>query len=182
VIVMTSQLRKLVLAIHLITSVGWIGAASAYLALVVVVLTNQDARRIQDAILVMYLVDWFVIIPFAAVSFLSGLVLSLGTAWGLFKHWWVLFSLLLTIFALFILNEYSLTLREMASVASKPILTDAELDVLKDPGHAVHNIGGLAMLLVIAVLNTYKPRGLTRYGWRKEQEARASRAAAAPAA
>jgi hypothetical protein len=32
---------------------------------------------------------------------------------------------------------------------------------------------GLVVLLVIQVLNLYKPPGLTRYGWRKEQEQRA---------
>jgi hypothetical protein len=26
------------------------------------------------------------------------------------------------------------------------------------------------VLLVILVLNVYKPRGMTRYGWRKQQE------------
>jgi hypothetical protein len=28
------------------------------------------------------------------------------------------------------------------------------------------------VLLVILVLNVYKPRGMTRYGWRKQQEER----------
>jgi hypothetical protein len=28
------------------------------------------------------------------------------------------------------------------------------------------------VLLLIAVLNVYKPRGMTRYGWRKQQEQR----------
>ncbi len=179
---MSSQLRKFVLAIHLISSVGWIGAAAAYLALVVIVLTSQDARAVQDAILLMYPIDWFIILPFAAIGFSTGLVLSLATPWGLFRHWWTLFSFLLAIFGLFVLNEYSLTLREMAVVAAKPVLTGSELAMLKDPGHAVHNVGGLGLLLVIAVLNIYKPRGLTRYGWRKQQEAKASRAALARSA
>ena len=33
--------------------------------------------------------------------------------------------------------------------------------------------GGLLVLLVITVLNVYKPRGLTPYGWRKQEESRA---------
>lgn len=33
----------------------------------------------------------------------------------------------------------------------------------------IHSVGGPAVLLVILVLNVYKPRGMTRYGWRKEQ-------------
>jgi hypothetical protein len=33
----------------------------------------------------------------------------------------------------------------------------------------IHSVGGPAVLLVILVLNVYKPRGMTRYGWRTEQ-------------
>jgi hypothetical protein len=40
-------------------------------------------------------------------------------------------------------------------------------------GDLPHAIGGLMVLLVITVLNVYKPHGLTPYGWRKQQEARA---------
>jgi hypothetical protein len=34
----------------------------------------------------------------------------------------------------------------------------------------VHSVGGTVVLLVILVLNVYKPRGMTRYGWLKQQE------------
>ena len=37
-------------------------------------------------------------------------------------------------------------------------------------GELFHAGGGLLVLLVVQVLNVYKPRGLTRYGWRKQQE------------
>ena len=33
-------------------------------------------------------------------------------------------------------------------------------------------MGGLIVLLVVLWLNVYKPRGLTPYGWRKQQEQR----------
>ena len=36
----------------------------------------------------------------------------------------------------------------------------------------VHSVGGTVVLLVILVLNVYKPRGMTRYGWRKQEEQR----------
>jgi len=44
--------------------------------------------------------------------------------------------------------------------------------MLKDPGHAVHNLGGIAVLLVVVVLNIYKPQGVTRHGWREQQKRR----------
>ncbi|NGZ99539.1 hypothetical protein G5V59_01665 [Nocardioides sp. W3-2-3] len=35
-----------------------------------------------------------------------------------------------------------------------------------------HALIGLTLLIGILVLNIYKPRGLTRYGWRRERAAR----------
>ncbi len=39
-------------------------------------------------------------------------------------------------------------------------------------GDLLHAGGGLLVLLVITVLNVYKPRGMTPYGWRKQHEER----------
>jgi uncharacterized membrane protein len=162
-------IRKFVLAVHLTSSVGWIGAAAAYLPMVIVVLASDDAQIVRDSTRLIELIDWYAIVPMAIVAFITGLVLSLGTSWGLFRHYWVVFSLLLTAFGMFILVECSITLREMAAVAASPTFSHSDLDFLKHPGHAVHNIGGLMLLLTVTVLNIYKPRGLTRYGWRKQQ-------------
>ena len=50
-------------------------------------------------------------------SLLTGIVMSLGTAWGLFRHYWVLFKLLMTVFATVILLIYMRTFRTMAAAA-----------------------------------------------------------------
>ncbi|MBI4258160.1 MAG: hypothetical protein HY619_04320, partial [Thaumarchaeota archaeon] len=42
-------------------------------------------------------------------------------------------------------------------------------------GDLFHPGVGLLVLLVITVLNVFKPRGLTPYGWRKQQEERRKR-------
>ena len=169
---MPARVRKVALAVHLTSSIGWIGAAVAYIPLVVVVLSSEDQRLVRDAILVMRSIDWLVILPLAYLALVTGLVMALGTPWGLFRHWWVVFSLLLTLAAVFVLTEYSLSLREMAAVAVKPTLSYSDLAMLKDPGHAVHNVGGIGVLLAVAVLNIFKPQGVTRYGWRKHQKRR----------
>lgn len=169
---MPSRVRKLALAVHLTSSIGWIGAAVAYIPLVLVVLSNDYQRLVRDAILVMRSIDWFVILPLAYLALMTGLVMALGTPWGLFRHWWVVFSLLLTLAAVFVLTEYSLSLRDVAAVAAKPTLSYSDLAMLKDPGHAVHNIGGIGVLLAVAVLNIFKPQGVTRHGWRKQQDRR----------
>ena len=51
---------------------------------------------------------------------LTGLVVSLGTAWGLVRHYWVLFKLLIAAFCTIVLLMYMATFRSMADVAADP--------------------------------------------------------------
>jgi hypothetical protein len=51
----------------------------------------------------MELTGWYVIVPLAVAALLTGLVMALGTPWGLFRHYWVLISLVLTILATVVL-------------------------------------------------------------------------------
>src|SRR3712207_2854039 len=95
--------RKLVFAVHLTSSVGWIGAVVAYLALGLSAVTGRDAQTVRAAWIAMELVGWSVIVPLALAALLTGLVMSLGTPWGLFRHYWVLITLALTTFATLVL-------------------------------------------------------------------------------
>ncbi|HWH24023.1 MAG TPA: DUF2269 domain-containing protein [Candidatus Limnocylindria bacterium] len=167
---MSAGLRKFVLATHLTLSIGWIGAVAAYIALDVAAATSQDGVALRAAYLAMGLIVAYVIVPLAVAALLTGLVVSLGTKWGLFRHWWVLISFLLTLFATAVLLIETRTISAYAAMAADPTTTSADLHPLG--GTLLHSVGGLLVLLVIAWLNVYKPRGLTRYGWRKLQEER----------
>ena len=165
---MTPGLRKFVLTAHVTSSVGWLGAVVAYLALAVAALTIQDAQTVRAAWIAMELTGWFVIVPLALASLLIGVVNALGTPWGLFRHYWVLVKLLLTVFATIILLLHMPTVSYFAGVAAE---TDsANLGGLR--GELLHAGGGLLVLLVTTTLSVYKPRGMTRYGWRKQHEQR----------
>jgi hypothetical protein len=167
---MPPRLRKFALAAHLTCSVGWLGAVVAYLALDLTVATSQDPQLVRGAWVAMGQVTSSAIVPLALLSLLSGLVMSLGTRWGLFRHWWVLISFLLTVFATLVLLSETGLIRSMAEVAADPTTSDAALLAL--PNTLLHSAGGLLVLLVIQVLNVYKPEGLTPYGWRKQEEQR----------
>jgi DMSO/TMAO reductase YedYZ heme-binding membrane subunit len=168
--IMTPRLRKFALAAHIALAVGWIGAVASYMALDVVAATSQDAQALRAAYLAMGLIAWYVIVPLALASLLTGLVMSLGTKWGLFRHYWVLISLLLTIVATIVLLAETQTIGYFAGIAADPTTSDDDLRALGST--LVHSVGGTVVLLVILVLNVYKPRGMTRYGWRKQQEER----------
>jgi hypothetical protein len=167
---MSPGLRRFALAVHLTLSVGWIGAVAAYMALDVTVATSQDAQTLRAAYLGMETIARSVIVPLALASLLTGLVMSLGTKWGLFRHYWVLISLLLTIIATLVLLSETQTISYFAEGAADPTTSSDDLRALGST--LVHSVGGTVVLLVVLVLNMYKPRGMTRYGWRKQQEQR----------
>ncbi len=162
---MSPSFRKLALTAHVTSSVGWIGAVTAFLALAVVGLTSQNAQTVRGAYLVMEPAAWFVLVPLALASLLTGLVSSLGTKWGLFRHYWVLFKLLINVFATIVLLIYMETFRLMAGVAADP---SADLSVVRNPSPVLHAALALLLLLVATVLGVYKPQGITAYGRRKQ--------------
>ena len=170
--IMSPGLRKLALTAHVTASVGWLGAVAGFLALAVAGLTGQDAQTVRGAYLAMELTARFVIVPVSFASLLTGLVQSLGTEWGLFRHYWVIFKLLINIFANVVLLMYMPTLVYLAGVARETTASGGDLGGLRDPSPVLH--AGLALLLLLAAtaLGVYKPRGMTRYGWRKQHERR----------
>jgi hypothetical protein len=165
---MPPGLRKFALAAHLTCSLGWIGAVITYLALGVSAVTSQDVQTVRAAWIAMELTGWYVIVPLALAALLTGLVMALGTPWGLFRHYWVLISLVLTVLATVVLVLHMPTVSSLADLARA---ADGSYRGGLG-GDLVHPGLGLVVLLVITGLNVYKPRGLTRYGWRKQEQRR----------
>jgi hypothetical protein len=99
------------------------------------------------------------------------LIQSLATSWGLFRHWWVLVKLLLTVFAVVVLLIKMELIGYAARLAAKATLSHADLRAVGIQ-LVVHAAGGLLLLLVPTVLSIYKPLGTTRYGRRKQHEDR----------
>lgn len=169
------RLRRFALTAHITSSVGWLGAVVCFLALAVVGLSSQDAPTVRAAYIAMESTGWFVLLPLALASLLTGLIQALGTKWGLFRHYWVLVKLLITLVATIVLLLYLETLGYFSDVASKTAISDADLDALRNPSPLLHSGAALLLLLVAATLSVYKPRGMTRYGWRRQQTPRGVR-------
>ncbi|HZC23550.1 MAG TPA: hypothetical protein VE866_09440 [Candidatus Binatia bacterium] len=170
-ITLTPNLRKFALTAHVTSSVGMLGSIAAFLALAVAGLISQDERMIRAAYLAMDLIARFVVVPLALASLLTGLIQSLGTPWGVFRHYWVLVKLFLTVFATAVLLVKMELIGYAARLAAESILPRADLRAAGIQ-LVVHSGGGLLVLLVPAVLSVYKPRGLTPYGRRKRGEER----------
>jgi predicted Abi (CAAX) family protease len=163
--------RRVLLIVHISVSVGWIGAAAAYVVLNVPALTGADDQTMRAAYLMMPVVADYALVPLAVATVVTGIALALGSKWGLLQHYWVTVSLGVTLFAAAILVLHLPAVDELAAVAADP-----EGDVSGLGGDLFHSIGGLVVLTVPLVLNVVKPRGLTRRGWRVQQDRRSSSA------
>lgn len=171
---MTPGVRKFALTAHVASSVGWLGAVAIFLALAIAGLTSVDRQVVRAAYLAMNLTGWYVIVPLSLASLATGLVQSLGTTWGLFRHWWVVVKFVITIVATALLLLHMQPTTFLADVAAESALSATDhrgvrIQLVFDASAA------LVALLVNTTLSIYKPRGLTRYGWRKQQQGTTAR-------
>lgn len=160
---MSPRVRKLALTAHVVSSVGWLGAVAAYLALAAAAVTGRDGDLGRGAYLAMELIGRAVLIPLSVASLATGLFQSLATEWGLIRHYWVLAKLALATGGTVVLLVHMATVTRVATMARGPGGIES--------GHLpvqllVHAAGGLLVLLAATVLSIYKPWGKTRFGRR----------------
>jgi hypothetical protein len=155
---LTAGLRKFSLTVHVSASVGWLGAVAAFLALAVTGMTSEDVQTVRAISIALEPLTRWVIVPLALASLLSGVVQALGTPWGLFRHYWVVIKLLLTLIATAILLLTVGSIRALAArAADQP---GVSVDLQAAMGSLVlHSAGGLLVLLVVTTLSVYKPVG-----------------------
>ncbi|MBN9615394.1 MAG: hypothetical protein BGO25_03320 [Acidobacteriales bacterium 59-55] len=178
---MTPSLRKLNLTAHVTFSVSWIGAAFAFFILSIAGLVSRDATMMRGAYLSMNLICLYCIIPLSLAALGTGLIQSLCTQWGLFRHYWVLVKFILTVLAVAVLlmHQFSAMARavRLVSTATAGAMPTAELGSV---GFVLARASGIGILVlsVITILSVYKPWGLTPYGEDKRRELRYKVAAA----
>ncbi|ASP56671.1 hypothetical protein U8C40_38745 (plasmid) [Sinorhizobium medicae] len=164
--IMPPRLRKITLIAHIVSSVGSLGAVAGFLALAIAGLSSENDQVMRSVYIATELVARSVIVPLVFASLVTGLVQSLGTTWGLFRHYWVLAKLLLTIFTAVVLMLQMSGIAHVAAVAADPGFASTDVPGLRR-SLVAHAAGGLIVLLVTTTLSVLKPRGLTRYGWRR---------------
>lgn len=152
------------LAIHLTASVGWVGGVIGYLALSTAAATSTNPHIIRSAWIAMEILGWYALVPLAVAAFLTGIMMAIGTPWGLLRHYWVIISLVLTLIAVVVLIVHMLDVSSTADFAR----SSADDQLIGLGGDTAHPAIGLGILLVVQVLNIYKPPGVTRYGQRRK--------------
>lgn len=165
---MSPGLRRAALTAHVVTSVGWLGAVAGFLVLAVVAVQSDDPVTVRALYVAMEVLGLAVLVPLSLASFVSGLVQSLSTTWGLFRHYWVIAKLAISVVATVVLLLYVSTLRLLADAAASPVLDD-DRALLPSGSPVLHAAAAVSVLLVAAGLSIYKPKGVTRRGWREQQ-------------
>ncbi|WP_246477541.1 DUF2269 domain-containing protein [Actinokineospora xionganensis] len=157
---MGPRTRKFALTLHVVASVGWLGAVGAYLVLAAAALRSEDVALVRGAYPLMELVMWAAVVPLSLGSLLTGVISALGGPWGLVRHYWVLFKLVLNLVATTLLLLYTRSIGHFADLAP----TARDVGALRDPTHVLHSVLALLVLLVATVLAVFKPRGVTGFG------------------
>jgi hypothetical protein len=165
-----TRMRKGVLVVHIVSAGAWIGIDVVMGVLVfTALLTDDDATRA----LCFRALELFAVWPLfttGLVCLASGVVLGIGTKWGLLRYWWVAIKLALNI-----------VLTTLVLVALRPgVMEAAEQGRRFAAGEAASlAVGDLiyppivspSALLVAFVLAVFKPWGRIR----KRPEARRKR-------
>ena len=161
---LTTGWRKLLLTVHLVVSVGLVGADISVIILGLAGLTSGVPELIRASYISMELLVSTVLLPLTVAALFTGILLGLGTSWGLVRYYWVLTKLVLTILTL---NALIFLLR--------PAIAHAAAEALAIPlseltgayplsagfAAAIRPVIALIILLVIIMLAIYKPWGRT---------------------
>ena len=111
----------------------------------------------------MELIGWCVIVPLSLASLLTGLVQSLGTSWGLFRHYWIIGEIVDNGFASILLLVHMQVASRMANVVAGTTSGAADFHGMRIQLVA-DAVAAIVVLLVATALSVFKPQGLTPFG------------------
>ncbi|MEV6169061.1 DUF2269 domain-containing protein [Streptomyces sp. NPDC051954] len=151
--------RRASVVVHVVASASWLGLTLGLFALAVTAVTTGSAVTVEASVRAMQLFSDWLLLPVAFLTLLSGLLLSLGTPWGLARHRWVYIKFWLTLATIaattFALRPgLSSTVDAVVASGSVPDTTD----IVMGP------IVSLTAYVFMTVISVLKPWGLTRRG------------------
>lgn len=151
---LSAPVRKTLLSIHIGSSVGWLGAVLVFAAHAWVGFRTTDASLAGSAALAMQVAAWWVVLPLAVLALASGVAQAMASGWGLWRHYWVLIKLLLTLVATAVLLTKLGPIDQLASAyAFDAASSRMRISLL------IHAIGGALVLCMVMVVGVFKPAG-----------------------
>ncbi|UYM07601.1 hypothetical protein [Solicola gregarius] len=156
------RLRKTVLVTHIVSAAAWIGIDVVVALLTVTSFLTDDAQTQAVAYRALGLVAVWPMLVAGLACLTSGLLLGLGTKYGLLRYWWVAIKLCLNV-----------VLTTLVLVALRPGVDDlAEYGRATLAGESAAPVDtsqmafppavSLTALTIAVVLSVFKPWGRTR--------------------
>lgn len=161
--------RRAFLVAHVTVSVGWLGISLCLLTLAIAGARDPDAWAEPAYTAMNLFADWL-LLPVALLSLTTGLVLSLGTTWGLARHRWVWAKFWLTLVAA------GLTVFSFKPGADEAAALVAAGEPVPGTDLLIPPAVSLALYAFLTAISVLKPWGLTRRG-RRLRDARTGKAA-----
>lgn len=151
--------RRALLVAHVTVSVGWLGVSLCLLTLAVAGTRDPDALAVPALTATELFADWL-LLPVALLTLTTGLVLSLGTPWGLARHRWIWVKFWLTLAAT------GLTVFSFRPGAHEAAAAAAAGETLPATDLLVPPAVSLSLYAFLTAVSLLKPWGLTRRGRR----------------
>jgi hypothetical protein len=147
--------HKVALSAHVLTSVGWFGIAVAIALCGIAAAATGDDALSGSLRRTMAVAPWLTI-PMGVASALTGVLLGLGTAHGLVRHWWVVAKEVVMV---------AVVVTDGVLVA--PVAHHAATTGSATPPLYGSTIAHVVLLGAATVLSVFKPRGRTPWGARR---------------
>ena len=148
--------RKALFAVHVASSLGWLGALLVFAAHAAVSVAGTRGEVVRAACLAMDVAAWYVILPLALLALVSGVAQALSGPWGLVRHYWTAFKLLFTAVATAVLL---LKLGPIGDLAVDAARVTGQVPLQARVSLLVHAVAGAILLVLVTVLAVYKPAG-----------------------
>ena len=150
------RVRSSLLTVHVAASAGWLGLDGALVVLEVIGLNSADPALRTGISVAMAAIACWVLIPLVFASLCTGLILGLGTSWGLARHWWLVAkSVIAAVLAATGVVLMLPRLSQLLAGEGEPI----QLRTL-----ALRSVA-LVLLLLATGISVVKPWGKTRLSW-----------------
>lgn len=98
------RVRQTWMILHVVCSVGWLGVLVASLALCLAASGTDDPTRAAALTTAVATLSDLFVLPATLLVLLTGVVLGMGTKWGLVRFYWVLGKLLIALVLLVVAN------------------------------------------------------------------------------
>lgn len=158
--------HKTVLLVHILSAGVWIGLDAAMVVLVCTAQLSTDPRTATLSYGVLHLLAVWPMLTSGVVCLVSGVLLGLGTKYGLLRYWWVAVKLVINVVVcvliLFALRPSVLAVAAYGTAAAPANAANTATSLIAPA------IVSPTALLVAMTLSVFKPWGRIRKTTRKE--------------